>query len=47
MYENMDILAGGETITAVVVWTITLSILAHGISANPLSKAYGRMMSRS
>jgi len=40
-------LAGGDTITAVVVWTITLSILAHGVSANPLSKAYGRMMSQS
>ncbi len=35
-------LAGGETITAVVVWTVTLSIVAHGVTATPLAKAYGR-----
>jgi NhaP-type Na+/H+ or K+/H+ antiporter len=40
-------LAGGDTIAAVVVWTITLSIIAHGISANPLSRAFGQAMSSS
>lgn len=29
-------LSGGDTITMTVVCTITLSIVAHGISANPL-----------
>jgi len=37
-------LPGGGTITAVVVATITLSIIAHGITATPLSKAYGDLM---
>jgi NhaP-type Na+/H+ or K+/H+ antiporter len=40
-------LAGGDTLGNVVVWTITLSIILHGISANPLSSAYGRKMSQS
>lgn len=33
-------LPGGERISAVVVCTITLSIIAHGISANPLVRRY-------
>jgi NhaP-type Na+/H+ or K+/H+ antiporter len=35
-------LPGGETITSVVVWTVTLSIIAHGMTATPLAKAYGK-----
>jgi len=34
-------LAGAETIAATVVWTIILSVLAHGLSANPLAARYG------
>lgn len=30
-----------ETLVATVAWTIVLSIVAHGISANPLAKLYG------
>jgi NhaP-type Na+/H+ or K+/H+ antiporter len=30
-----------ETLIATVAWTIVLSIVAHGISANPLAKLYG------
>lgn len=35
-------LPGGDTVVAIAGWTIVLSILAHGLSANPLAKAYGR-----
>ena len=35
-------LPGNETIVAVVVWTIVLSIVLHGLSANPLAAKYGR-----
>jgi len=34
-------LAENETLVATVAWTIVLSIIAHGISANPLAKLYG------
>ena len=34
-------LPGNDTIVAVVVWTITLSVLLHGLSANPLASLYG------
>lgn len=33
-------LPGGETLVATVVATVVLSILAHGLSANPLSAAF-------
>lgn len=36
-----DKLSGGETIVAVVVWTIVLSVVMHGLSANPLAAKYG------
>ena len=42
------VMVGGEklpdndTIVAVVVWTIVLSIVLHGLSANPLAAKYGR-----
>jgi NhaP-type Na+/H+ or K+/H+ antiporter len=36
---NAD-LPGGETLIATVVATVVLSILAHGLSANPLSAAF-------
>jgi NhaP-type Na+/H+ or K+/H+ antiporter len=40
-------LPGNETLSAVVVWTVTLSIIAHGISAVPLAKMFGeRVASR-
>ena len=34
-------LPGNDTIVAVVAWTIVLSILAHGLSANSLASVYG------
>ncbi|TWT81487.1 K(+)/H(+) antiporter NhaP2 [Planctomycetes bacterium CA13] len=34
-------LPGSDTIVAVVVWTIVLSIVLHGLSANPLAAKYG------
>ena len=34
-------LPGNDTIVAVVAWTIVLSILLHGLSANPLAAKYG------
>jgi NhaP-type Na+/H+ or K+/H+ antiporter len=35
-------LPGNDTIVAVVAWTIVLSIVLHGLSANPLAAKYGR-----
>ena len=35
-------LPGNNTIVAVVVWTIVLSVVLHGLSANVLASAYGR-----
>lgn len=35
-------LPGGETLKQTVVWTIILSVLAHGLTANPLARLYGR-----
>jgi NhaP-type Na+/H+ or K+/H+ antiporter len=35
-------LPGNDTIVAVVAWTIVLSIVLHGLSANPLATKYGR-----
>ena len=34
-------LPGNDTIVAVVSWTIVLSIVLHGLSANPLASMYG------
>jgi NhaP-type Na+/H+ or K+/H+ antiporter len=34
-------LPGSDTISAVVVWTIVLSVLLHGLTANPLAARYG------
>ncbi len=34
-------LPGNDLIVAVVSWTIILSVLLHGLSANPLAKLYG------
>ena len=31
---------GGETLAVTVVCTVILSILAHGLTANPLAKAF-------
>jgi len=33
-------LPGAETLTMTVVWTIILSVIAHGLSANPLASLY-------
>jgi NhaP-type Na+/H+ or K+/H+ antiporter len=38
-------LPGGETLTAVVACTVVLSIVAHGLSANPLAAAFSRRRS--
>ncbi len=34
-------LPGGETLMMTVVWTVILSIIAHGLTANPLAALYG------
>jgi NhaP-type Na+/H+ or K+/H+ antiporter len=34
-------LPGGDTLVATVTWTVVLSIILHGLSANTLAKAYG------
>jgi NhaP-type Na+/H+ or K+/H+ antiporter len=34
-------LPGNDRIVAAVTWTITLSVVLHGLSANPLASAYG------
>ncbi|WP_339909189.1 cation:proton antiporter [Symmachiella dynata] len=34
-------LPGNDRIVAAVTWTITLSVILHGLSANPLATAYG------
>ena len=39
-------LPGTGTISMAVVCTITLSIIAHGLSANPLAAALGARISR-
>jgi NhaP-type Na+/H+ or K+/H+ antiporter len=39
LQENLP---GGETLAAVVVCTVALSIIAHGISAVPLARIYGQ-----
>jgi NhaP-type Na+/H+ or K+/H+ antiporter len=41
LHENLP---GGDTISMTVVSTIILSVVFHGISANPLSKALGARM---
>ena len=35
-------LPGEETLMMTVVWTIILSVVAHGLTANPLAAIYGR-----
>ncbi len=37
-------LPGTDTLSAVVTWTVALSIIAHGVSAVPLAKWYGRLV---
>ena len=39
-------LPGGETLKETVVWTVILSVLAHGLTANPLSALYGARQSK-
>ena len=34
-------LPGGDTLVATVAWTVVLSVILHGLSANMLAKAYG------
>jgi hypothetical protein len=34
-----------DPVVTVAVWTILLSVVAHGVSAGPFSKAYGRRLS--
>ncbi len=43
---NSD-LPGGDTIAAVVTYTIVLSVIAHGLSANPLVRALAARISHS
>jgi NhaP-type Na+/H+ or K+/H+ antiporter len=35
-------LPGRETVTAVVAWTVILSILVHGLTASPLAASFAR-----
>jgi len=39
-------LPGGSTLATVVVCTVILSILLHGLTANPLAEAFGRWVGR-
>jgi hypothetical protein len=32
---------GSKPLVSTVMWTILLSIVAHGLTANPLAKLYG------
>ena len=36
-----EMLPGSTILVTTVTWTILLSVLLHGLSANPLSKRYG------
>ena len=45
LLESAGSLGAFPTVTTVAVWTIAISILAHGLSAFPLSAAYGRWLS--
>jgi NhaP-type Na+/H+ or K+/H+ antiporter len=39
-------LPGGETLKQTVVWAVILSVLAHGLTANPLATLYGARQSK-
>lgn len=39
-------LPGNDRVVATVAWTIVLSILLHGLSANPLASIYGKRVER-
>ena len=41
-----DELPGSEILLTTVTWTILLSIVLHGISANPLAAVYGARAKR-
>jgi NhaP-type Na+/H+ or K+/H+ antiporter len=41
-----EALPGGETLTLVVVYTVVLSVIAHGLTANPLAGALGKALAR-
>ncbi len=41
-----DHLPGNDTILATVAWTIVLSVVAHGLTANPLASVYGARADR-
>ena len=41
MIAAQENLPGNETLIAVTVVTVVLSILGHGLSANPLAAAFG------
>jgi len=36
-----DELSGGDTLIATTAWTVVASVIAHGLSANPLARRYG------
>jgi sodium/hydrogen antiporter len=38
-------LPGNDTLMIVIVCTVTLSVVAHGVSANPLVKAFEKNVS--
>ncbi|QDU60884.1 K(+)/H(+) antiporter NhaP2 [Planctomycetes bacterium Pan216] len=39
-----DQLPGNDTMVAVVTWTVTLSVIVHGLSAEPLATMYGKLV---
>jgi sodium/hydrogen antiporter len=44
--EDFEHSAAGNTLVQAATWTILLSVLLHGVSASPLAKRYGAMISR-
>ena len=42
-----DSLPGGDTLITTAAWTVVLSVVLHGLSANPLAKRYGKRVGQS
>jgi NhaP-type Na+/H+ or K+/H+ antiporter len=42
-----EMLPGSTLLVTTVTWTILLSVLLHGLTANPLSRRYGARISES
>lgn len=44
--ESLEVTEGGRSAIAAAVLTVLLSVLAHGLSAEPLAERYGRWVDR-